>query len=210
MIMEQKIGSRLEPLLDTRALLAALVLVAGVTGSNLWIHRGDPPLGYARYSGYGFTMDYSQRMSVFDGNLGGYGRPTEEGGMMQARMQGEGLEQFGVIWMSPEGISSSLERTPEGALEQLFGSIGLGGTMISGRGELMAMTKDGHEMVYQTFTLLDSGYNIPAIIGCWYCEESGKFLMLYLVYVPDVSQPEAVSPEMESVWLGYLDRLTCH
>jgi hypothetical protein len=208
--MEQTMGSRMESLFDTRALLAVLVLVAGVTGSNLWIHRGDPPLGYARYDGYGFTVDYSQRMSIFDGNLGGYGQPTEESGMMQARMPGEGLEQFGVIWMRPEGISSSLDRTPEGALEQLFGSIGLGGTKIGGRGELMAMTKDGHDMVYQTFTLEESGFNIPAIIGSWYCEESGKFLMLYLIYVPHVSQPEMVSPEMESVWLGYLESLTCH
>jgi hypothetical protein len=79
-----------------------------------------------------------------------------------------------------------------------------------GARELMPMAKDGHDMVYQTFTLVESEYNIPAIIGSWYCEESGKFLMLYLVYVPDVSQPETISPKMESVWLGYLECLTYH
>lgn len=115
-----------------------------------------------------------------------------------------------MIWIRPEGLSTNVDKTHRGALDQIFGFIGISGTSIGVRGELQTMTKDGHEVVYQTFTVEESGISIPGIIGAWYCEEARKFLMLYVIHVPDVYHPEIVSQEVEAIWLGYLDALTCH
>lgn len=208
--MGLNIGHAKNPVLGARSLLVVAVVVSAVTGGNLLLHGGDPPLGYARYTGFGFSIEYSQRMTVGEGDLGGYGPPTDSAGMMQGSRQDTELEQFGVIWMRPEGLSTNVDKTPAGALDQIFGFIGMGGTRIGVRGGLEAMTKDGHEVVYQSFTVEESGFSIPGIIGAWYCEGSGKYLMLYVVHVPDVTRPEVVSQELESIWLGYLDALTCH
>ncbi len=208
--MELKTGYFRNNALSARSLIVVVALVGAVTVGDLWLHRGSPPLGYARYTGYGFTIDYSQRMTVGESDLGGYGPPTDSAGIVQWRRQDTELEQFGVIWMRPEGLSTNVDKTPAGALDQLFGYIVMGGTMIGVSGGLETMTKDGHEGVHRRFTVEESGFSIPGIIGAWYCEESGKYLMLYLIHVPDVTRPEVVSQELESIWLGYLDVMTCH
>ena len=186
---------------NAKSLLVVVVLVGTVTVGNLWMHSGSPPLGYARYTGYGFTIEYSQRMTIGEADLGGYSLPTDSAGMMQGMRQDTELEQFGVIWMRPEGLSSNVDKTPAGALDQIFGFIGISGTSIGVRGKLETMTKDGHEVIYQTFTVEESGISIPGIIGAWYCEEAGKYLMLYTIHVPDVYHPEIVSQEVEAIWL---------
>jgi hypothetical protein len=208
--MEQKTGYARNPILSTRSLLMVITLVGAVTVGNLWLHRGGPPLGYARYTGYGFSIDYSQRMTVGESDLGGYGTPTDSVGIMQGSKQDTELEQFGVIWIRPEGLSSNVDKTPAGALDHLFGFIGISGTQIGLRGDLETMANDGQEVVYQAFTVEEQGVSIPGIIGAWYCEEAGRFLMLYAIHVPDVYHPEIVSQEVEAIWLGYLDSITCH
>jgi hypothetical protein len=208
--MELKTGYVRNTAFSARSLLMVVALVGVVTVGNLWLHRGGLPLGYARYTGYGFSIEYSQRMTVGEGDLGGYGPPTDSAGMMQGSRQDTELEQFGVIWIRPKGLSTNVDKTPAGALDQIFGFIGISGTSIGVRGELETMTKDGHEVVYQTFTVEESGISIPGIIGAWYCEEAGKFLMLYAIHVPDIYHPEIVSQEVEAIWLGYLDALTCN
>lgn len=208
--MELKTGYVRNTAFSARSLLMVVILVGTVTAGNLWLHRGSPPLGYARYTGYGFSIDYSQRMTVGEGDLGGYGPPTDSAGMMQGSRQDKDLEQFGVIWIRPEGLSSNVDKTPAGALDQIFGFIGMSGTSIGVRGDLETVTKDGHEIVYQTFTVEESVFSIPGVIGAWYCEDSGKFLMLYTIHVPDITQPELVSQELDQIWLEYLDAMTCH
>ena len=205
--MEQEKGNVGSKVFSTRSLLIVITLVGAVTLSNLWLHRGSPPLGYARYTGFGFTVEYSQRMTMWEGDLGGYGPPTDSAGMVQWSRQERDLEQFGVIWIKPEGLSTSVDKTPLGALDQIFGYIGLAGTQIGVRGEIETMTKDGHEVVYQTFTV-ESGISIPGIVGAWYSEASGKYLMLYTIHVPDIYHPEIVSQEVETLWLGHLAACT--
>ena len=86
-------------LLDTRTILAMIVIIGAVTGGNLWIHRGDPLLGYTSYNGHGFSIDYRHDMRFEELGLG-RGSATESIGMVEGRLEGKGLEQFGVIWMT--------------------------------------------------------------------------------------------------------------
>jgi hypothetical protein len=205
--MEQKTELTRNNVFSMRSMLMVIALVGAVTSGNLWLHQGNPPLGYSRYTGYGFSIDYSQLMKRRESDLGGQDPPTDSAGMVQWSRQDKELEQFGVIWIR---LSSNVDVTPERVLDRFFLEMGLSGTRIGERGELKIMAKDVHEVVYQTFTVEESGISIPGMIGGWYCRASGKYLMLYAIYVPDIYHPEIISQEIETIWLRHLAALTCH
>ncbi len=196
-----------DALFDTRTLIAIIVVVGAVTGGNLWINRGNPPLGYNKYEGYGFSIDYRGDMRFEVTGLG-EGTATESMGAVEGALEGESIEQFGVIWVSQQSLPPHLEDTSEEALGYVFALIEMSGTQISERGEMKTKLKDGHDMAYQTFNV-DSGSTIRGIVGAWYCDEAGKYLMLYVIHLPDVAQPHVLSQEVEGKWLGYLDSLVC-
>ena len=56
---------------------------------------------------------------------------------------------------------------------------------------------------------MESGFAVPGIIGTWYCEDAGKYLSVYLVYLPDPANPTVTPQELETKWLGYLDQISC-
>ena len=204
--METRIGIAKDPIFNTRNILIVAVIVSAVTGGNLWHHRGDPPVGYARYTGFGLTLDYNLQKTF---QVEGFGwEPTESGGSIQVARQGMGLDQYGVIWGTPENMPTNM-RSLKGSLDYLFGLIGMGGTTITDRGPHISMTKDGHDMIYQTWSLMESGFAIPGIMGTWYCEDAGKYFQLYLIYLPDPENPTVDPQELEQKWLGYLAQLTC-
>jgi hypothetical protein len=197
-----------DALFDTRTLITIIVVVGAVTGGNIWINRNNPPLGFNRFEGYGFSIDYRRDM-YFEVTGLGEGSATESIGTVQGVLEYESLEQFGVMWVSQQNLPSHLEDTPEGALEYVHDLIEMSGTQISERGEMQTGSKDGHDMTYQTFEV-DLGSPVRGIVGAWYCDEVGKYLMLFLIHMPDVAQPQVLSQEVESKWMGYLDSLICH
>jgi hypothetical protein len=204
--METRIGITKDPIFTPRNLIIVAVVVSAVTGGNLWLHRGDPPVGYARYTGFGLTLDYSLQKTF---QVAGFGwEPTESGGIIQVTRQGMGLDQYGVIWCTLESMPTNM-RSLKGSLDYIFGLIGMDGTTITDRGPHISTTKNGHEMIYQTWSLMESGFAIPGIIGTWYCEDVGKYFQLYLIYLPDPENPTVDPQELEQKWLGYLDQLTC-
>jgi len=198
-------------IMSTRSLVIVLIAVGAVTGGNLWIHRGDPSVGYLRYTSHGISFDYPAEMSQVEADLGGFGPATDSGGTVQVSHQGaDRLEQYGVMWVEPKSMPSNMARTPEAALDFLFDFIGLAGTQITDRGEYKDKTTDGHEVIYQTFGVPENEYTIPGIIGAWHCEETGRFLMLYQIYVDDFENLEVPYQGLEQMWLDRLDGITCH
>jgi len=204
--METRIGIAKAPVFTRRNLLIVAVVVSAVTGGNLWLHIGDPPVGYGRYSDFGFTIEYSLQKTL---NVDGFGwEPMESGGIATVALQGMGLDQYGVIWGTPESMPTSM-RSLEGALDYIFGLIGMEGNVITNIGLSRSMTKNGHDMIYKTWTLMESGFAVPGIIGTWYCEDTGKYLSFYLIYLPDPANPTVDPQELETKWLGYLDQVSC-
>lgn len=198
-------------IMSTRSLVIVLIAVGAVTGGNLWIHRGDPPLGYTRYTGHGISFDYIVKMNLMESDLSGFSSATDSGGTVQVSYQGsDRLEQYGVMWVEPKSMPSHMARTPEAALDFLFEIVGISGSRITDRNEYKTTATDGHEVIYQTFGVSENEYNIPAIIGAWYCEETGRFLMFYQIYVEDFENPEVPYQGLEQIWLDRLDGITCH
>jgi hypothetical protein len=205
--METRIGFAKDPLFTTRSLFIVAVIVSAVTGGNLWLHRNDPALGYARYSGFGFTMDYSLKLNLQVSGFGGW-EPTESQGTVQVAYQGNYLEQYGVIWVTPESMPTHL-RTLEGSIDNTFGLVAMDGTTIADRGSYEYSTFNGHEMVQQTFSVVEEGIHIPGVMGVWYCEETGKYLQFYVIYLADVENFTTDPQEMEQKWMEYLDLVEC-
>jgi len=206
-----KMGITRTHVMSARSLFITLITVGVVTGGNLWIHSGDPPIGYVRYSGHGLSFDYTAEMSQVESDLGGFGPTTDSGGSVQVRYQdADRLEQYGVMWVKHEIMLTYLAHTPESALDYLFEIVGIGGTQITDRSQYMTTTTDSHDVIYQTFGVPESGLTIPGIIGVWYCEETGRFLMFYLVFVEDFENIEIPFQGLEQMWHDYLNDLTCH
>jgi hypothetical protein len=206
-----EMGIERTQILSTRSLVVVLIAVGAVTGGNLWIHRSDPLLGYVRYTGHGISFDYIVEMSLVEADLSGFGSATDSGGTVQVSYQGaDRLEQYGVMWVEPKSMPSHLARTPEAALDFLFEIVGISGTLITERSEYKTTTTDGHEVIYQTFGVPENEYTIPGIIGAWHCEETGRFLMLYLIYVDDFENLVVPHQGLEQMWLDRLDGITCH
>jgi len=197
--------------MSARSLVIVLIAVGAVTGGNLWIHRGDPLLGYVRYTGHGISFDYIVEMSLVESDLSGFGSATNSGGNVQLNNQGaDRLEQYGVMWVEPKSMPSHMARTHEAALDFLFEIVGISGTRITDRSEYKTTTTDGHDVIYQTFGVPENEYTIPAIIGAWHCEETGRFLILYQIYVDDFENIEVPYQGLERMWLNRLDGITCH
>ncbi len=191
--------------MNTRSMVIALVVVGAVTGGNLWIHRGDPAIGFSRYDNYGISFDYDPWINIRESDFGGGNPPTDDGGSVTAVHQSNtALKQFGVFWMKPEFMPSFYSGSPERAIDFLLGSAGLMGTQIVDRGEYSTTTKDGHEVRYQTFGISESGITIPSVIGAWYNEEQGRYLIFYLAHIPDIENIEAPNEGLVETWADIL------
>lgn len=208
--MELTIGNTFNTSFSARNFLLVISIVVMITAGNLMLSRDSPAVGYNRYTGYGFSIDYSQRMTLREVDLEGSGPPTDESGIVQWTRQEMELEQFSVIWISPEIFSLETDINPETVLDEFFFLIETSGTVIGDRGEFRTTTHDGHDVVYQKFTLVDSGIGISSLIGSWYCENNEKFFILNAIHVPDIENPEVMSQRVESNWLEYLDTLSCN
>lgn len=205
--METRIGIIKDPVFTKRNLLIIAVAVTALTGTNLLLHRGDPPVGYSRYEGFGLTLEYSLQGQI---QVAGFGwEPTESGGTVQIQLPSMGLEQYGVIWAAPDTMPVEM-RSLEGALDYISGVVAMDGTYLTDIGLRLTMTKDGHEMVYNTFFIMEQGFAIPGIMGSWYCEEAGKYLLFYTLYLPDIENPIVDPQVLEQRWLNHLDSLKCH
>jgi len=193
--------------MSTRSMVIALVVVGAVTGGNLWIHRGDPAIGFSRYENFGISFDYDAWTSIQEGDIS-VGPPSEAGGSVTAFLQSDVVfKQYGIFWMKPEFMPPFYSGSPEGALDFLLGSAGLMGTQIVDRSEYSTTTKDGHEVIYQTFGISESGITIPAVIGALYDEGEDRYLMYYLAHIPDFEDIQAPNEELVETWTEVFDSI---
>lgn len=148
-----------------------VVLVAGaVTGANLWLHRDDLPLGYVRYSGFGFSFVYPEMFDTYSwGHPDPSSVPTDFGGGAQVKKYWEGTWQNVMVIWSTETSTPDLEAK----LDELYASYDGWGCRIDRKDQLIASEKDGHEMLLQTYTFWEEtfrpgGAEFIAASGVWY------------------------------------------
>ncbi len=191
-------------LFATRSLLIVTLVVLAVTSGNLWLNRNAPPVGYTEYSGRGFTIHHPRDMEVSEEGLGSPW-PTSDLGVVVGRRETTSLEQFGVIWLSTE-MASDLDV----ALDLILSAAQEDNTEVTEHGERETSTINGHEMRFSKFTITEPGINARGAIGVWHCDEGDRYLMLYLLHVPDLSQPDVQSNSVDRIWGEYAESLECH
>ena len=193
-----------KPLFTTRSLLLVALVVLAVTCGNLWLNRNAPPVGYTEYSGRGFTIYHPRDMEVYEEGLGSPW-PTSDLGVVVGRRETTSLEQFGVIWLSTD-MASDLDE----ALDLIFSAAGEDNAEVSEFGERETSTVNSHETRISKFTITEPGVYARGAIGVWHCDEDDRYLMLYLLHVPDLSQPDVLSNTVDQMWSGYIKSLGCH
>jgi hypothetical protein len=194
--------------LNSRHIIISLIIAGVVTGGNLWIHKGDPPIGHARYTGYGISFDYDPWTQIMESDLTGHGVPSDtEGSIVAVLQSNDYLKQWGVFWVKPEVISPHMADNSESVIDFLFENAGMEGTQIVDRSEYSSTNKDEYEVSYQRFGIQEGGITIPGVIGVLYSEMQGRYVIFYLIYIADVENPEAPNEELEFMWTDVLDSI---
>ncbi len=193
-----------KPLFTTRSLLIIALVVLAVTGGNLWLNRNAPPLGYVEYSQRGFTIYHPRDMQIYVEGLG-QPRPTSDLGVLIGKRETTSLEQFGVIWLSTE-MASDLDE----ALDLILSAAQEDNAEVTELGERETSTVNSHEMRVSKFTITEPGVHARGAVGVWYCDGDDRYLMLYLLHVPDLSQLDVLSKSVDRMWRGYVKSFECH
>ena len=188
---------------NSRSLAVAALIVVAFTGGNLWIHRGDPPVGFMRFQDFNLQFDYPNDMNLYVEGLG-TPEPSEETGSLTVRRYGVIMDQAGVIWLSQDMASSPTE-----ALDLIFTQASGSETVLE-RGDQITSTEKGHEAVIEFFYIADQGFTIPGVIGAWSCDENNRVVALYYLWLPDAESAGSQAEDLQPAWELHLSHLKCH
>jgi CubicO group peptidase (beta-lactamase class C family) len=85
-------------------------------------------------------------------------------------------------------------------LDTVFGVAQESGLQLEERGPAQTGTKDGREMVYQTFEASSDGTSLLGVISTWYDEEAGRLYQPYIVSIPEIyGEEDLISLLLETV-----------
>jgi len=193
--------------LNARTVALSLVLAGLVTGGNLWIHRGDTPLGYTDYTKYGFSL---RCPSAWYPREGGFTDPgagaSDVQGLFQAIYFSETrVETIMVAWTV---VGASVENPERGAayVDEVIQDIGEApNTTIISVGPHMIVDKDGVEVTYAVFKLVQRGLPLTAAVGVM--AQPWPSLRSYRAYVLSYGSDSASASEaqVKERFLGFLD-----
>ena len=130
---------------------------------------------------------------------------ADEIGQVTGQWETTSLEQFGVIWLASE-MASDLDS----ALDLVMFAAREDGAAVTELGERETSSINAHEMRVSHFTIEEPGISARGVIGAWKCDESDRYLMLYVFHVPDLSQPDVQSNSVDKIWRGYVRSFECH
>jgi len=191
--------------ISTNQLVILLVTVLVITVGVWWwsSNSQEPellpsPTGFesATFTGFGFTFEYPEDMDFTPGGtLGGFDHARPVFGDLLGLWE-EVPELMGVIWV-PSSAGFDLETAMDGA----FQGVQEGGLEIVSRGLVETGEKDGQEMIYQSFEVIDEGVSQKGVVGAWSSEEDERLYLLFMMTAINVGNLE----EMVSRWRSYLD-----
>ena len=193
--------------------ICLIVLVVGtVTGANLWLHKDDLPLGYARYSDFGFSFVYPELFDTYSwGNPDPASGPSDFGGGVQAKKFWEGVWQNVIIVWSTEVSTPDLETE----LDEFIASLDGWGCKVERKDQQFTSEKDGHEMLYQTYIFWEAsfrsgGAQFIAASGVWYepwpsLHANRVYVLTYIAF-PELTTRQQVLERFQH----YLDSFVGH
>lgn len=193
--------------LNARTVVLSLLVAGLVTGGNLWLHRGDTPMGYTEYNRHGLSFRYPSDWSSYEG---GFTDPeagaTKVQGVFQAVHFSETrIETIMVAWAA---VNASIEAPDGGApyVDEVIQDIDKSpNTTIVSVGPYVVVDKGGVEVTYAVFTLVQRGLPLTAVVGVM--AQPWPSLGNYRAYVLSYAADSASSSEaqVEESFLEFLD-----
>jgi len=138
-------------------------VVGLVTGGNVWLHMGDTSLGYTEYSRYGFSLIHPSNWYTYEGGFTDPGMGVSDvQGMFQVVLFTEDhVELMQVGWQTSVEDSEGTASVEE-VVQQIDSSPN---TTVTSIGPLKTFNKDGFEVTYTVFGVVQRGQPFTAVIG---------------------------------------------
>jgi hypothetical protein len=190
--------------LNTRTVALSLLVAGLVTGGNIWLHRGDTPLGYTEYSRYGFSLRYPSNWYPYEGGFTDPGAGASDfQGMFQAILfTEEKVELMMVGWQASAEVDEGAASSVEGFVQSIEDTPN---TTLTSMGPFKTVDKDGVEVTCVVFQLVQRGLPLTAVAGVM--AQPWPSLRSYRVYVlsyaaDSTSTSEAQAEERFMEFLG--------
>lgn len=165
--------------LDQKSLIVIIAASILVTGGNLWLHRGDTPLGMVTMHDFGISFNFPQNLPMSVNTP-----PEWDQNYWQGAVQGEdssgGLEIVGLSWTTGLGASKEegLRLLLEDAKQENPGLIW---------GNPDTKTIKEYETAYIEISLTIENMEVPGVIVGFY-DPYGRLMMLYHLGSPGSHQ----------------------
>ena len=183
--------------INNRQFIITLLIVGIATGANLWLHRNDLPLGRARFSEYGFSIDYPRLYEYHNwGRPDPSSGPNDFGGGVQFKKYWEDTWNNVMIMWNLETATPNLEAK----LLEFYEEVDSWGCHVDEKYELQVSEKNGYEMLFQTFTFTEDtfspgGARFIATTGIW-CQPwpslhaNRLYIFTYIAFLENTSIPQ--------------------
>ena len=148
------------------------------------------------YTGFGFSFEHPEGLVFATRSLmGGLDHARPHQGDIQSLDSEDIPLIMGVIWLQSESAPEL-----EDALDAVFGLAQESWLQLEERGPAQTGTKDGGEMVYQTFEASNEGTTLLGAISTWYDEEAGRVYQPYIISVPEIfGEDDLISMLLDTV-----------
>lgn len=187
-----------------------LALVVGGCGGG---EEAEDATDYRTYSRFGFSFDYHKSLSITESGILSSQANEVSGQAIALRETAETVELYSVGWMEfrpdiwEELDIDQQKQALRAELESaLMGFVWAGLTDLQ-TGEIKETTKEGHLMLYHSFSVLDpeEGEEYYGAIGALYCDKNQKEFMIATLDSTHAGEQSALG-----TFMTFLDSFVCH
>ena len=156
--------------LDQKSLAVIIAASILLTGGNLWLHRGDPPLGWVTMHEFGISFDFPQNVPLSINTP-----PEWNQNYWSGAVQGEDNsaipEMIGLFWTTgtaatkEEGLISLIEMAKQD-------------TTNMNSDEVKSKAFGDYDAAYIEITITEGEMDIPGIVAAFY-DPYGRLMMPY-------------------------------
>jgi len=163
---------------NRRTVIVVAIIVVSSIGLYLWFNR-DQTVEYDRF---GFSFDYPEGMEFSETGLGDGSLASVNSGVIQGMLMEGSPELIGVIWLHNESTPAL-----EDFLDRAFTQLGEG-TEVEERNELVTSTKDGYDLLTQSFTLYIGDDKTIGKVGTWHDSNAKRTYMVFHIRASTLSE----------------------
>ena len=184
--------------LNSKSILAVLIIVLSLTGINLWRHSDALPVGYETFSGYGFSFEYPNRLDEHSwGYPESYNPPDMFGGTVQVKKYWDGKwENFWIRWYTLPGEPDLMDE-----LNAHYDQMDEWECIIDEKEQLITSEFHDHEALVQSYTFIeysgerDVEYMTASIVWSQYCSSlhaNRVYVISYIAYPEHATGEQAI------------------